>query len=260
MTYEFLTCEVFDGVAVITIDNPPANALNASLVFQLTNTFQALEGRKDVRAVVLTAAGTRFFMGGADVRDLLGFHTEEEGKRFSAQGQELMNLVEKFSAPVIAALNGFALGGGCELAMACDIRVAAESARLGQPEASLGVIPGAGATQRLPRIVGKGKAKEIMMTGELIPAEEALRIGLIERVVSDAELLPHAIDLARKIATKGPVAIRLIKKATNKGMDLPLDEALRLEMDLFGQVCACEDKDEGVNAFLEKRQPEFLNR
>lgn len=260
MTYEFLTCEIADGVAVITIDNPPANALNTALVFELKDAFCGLRIRRDVLVVVLTAAGTRFFMGGADVRELLAVHTEEEGERFSAQGHELMNMVEKFDRPVIAAVNGYALGGGCELAMACDVRVAAERAIFGQPEAGLGVIPGAGGTQRLPRLVGKGKAKEIMMTGDFLPAEEALRIGLVEHVAPDDELLGFTAALARKIAARGPAAIRLIKKAIDEGHELPLEEALRLERSLFGQVCACEDKNEGVNAFLEKREPAFLNK
>lgn len=259
MTNEFCTCEISDGVAVITIDNPPANALNTTMVFELTDAFRVLRERKDVRAVVLTGAGSRFFMGGAEVRELLDCRTEEQGARFSAQGHGLMNLVEGFDRPVIAAVNGFALGGGCELALAADFRVAAESARFGQPEAGLGVIPGAGGTQRLPRLVGKGQAKQMMMTGELISAGEALRIGLVERVVPDGELQAHVIALARKIATKGPAAIRLIKRATNEGVELPLDEALQLEMKLFGEACSSVDKDEGVNAFLEKRQPAFAD-
>ncbi len=259
MTNEFCTCEISDGVAVVTIDNPPANALNTTMVFELTGAFRALQKRRDVRAVVLTGAGSRFFMGGAEVRELLNCRTEEQGACFSAQGHELMNLVESFDRPVIAAVNGFALGGGCELALAADFRVAAESARFAQPEASLGVIPGAGGTQRLPRLVGKGQAKQMMMTGELVSAGEALRIGLVERVVPDGELQAHAISLARKIAAKGPAAIRLIKKATNEGLELPLEEALQLEMSLFGKACSSGDKDEGVNAFLEKRQPAFLD-
>lgn len=260
MTTGLLRCDVSGGVAVITIDNPPANALNSTLMLELMATFGMLHGRRDVLAVVLTAAGTRFFMGGADIRELLTVETAEEGTTFSAKGHEVMRVVEEFDRPVIAAVNGFALGGGCELAMACDIRIAAESARFGQPEANLGVIPGAGGTQRLPRLVGKGKAKEIMMTGDIISAQEALRIGLVERVVPDTELLSHSVGLAQKIAAKGPAAIRLIKKATNEGMEMPLAEGLRLETSLFGQACAFEDKKEGVNAFLERRSPAFLNK
>ncbi|MCZ7662929.1 MAG: enoyl-CoA hydratase-related protein [Thermoleophilia bacterium] len=259
MTNEFCTCEMSDGVAVVTIDNPPVNALNTGMVFELTDAFRELGERKDIRVVVLTGAGSKFFMGGAEVRELLDCRTEEEGARFSAQGQGLMDLVEGLDRPVIAAVNGFALGGGCELALAADFRVAAESARFGQPEAGLGVIPGAGGTQRLPRLVGKGQAKRMMMTGDLISAAEALRIGLVESVVPDDELQAHAISLARKIAAKGPAAIRLIKRATNEGLELPLEDALQLEMRLFGEACSSGDKDEGVNAFLEKRRPAFAD-
>lgn len=259
MTTGLVSCDISDEVAVITIDNPPANALNSTLMLELMATLEMLHSRRNVLSVVLTAAGARFFMGGADIRELLAVNTAEEGATFSAKGHEVMRAVEGFDRPVIAAVNGFALGGGCELAMACDIRIAAESARFGQPEANLGVIPGAGGTQRLPRLVGKGKAKEIMMTGDIISAEEALSIGLVERVVPDAELLSHSVGLARKIAAKGPAAIRLIKQAINEGMEMSLAEGLRLETSLFGQACAFGDKNEGVNAFLEKRSPVFLN-
>ena len=252
--------EVSDGIAVVSIDHPPANALNSQLLRELVEVFEDLETRKDVLAVIVTSAGNKFFVGGADVAELLLQNTAERGSAFSAAGHRLMNKIEEFHRPVIAAIIGYALGGGCELAMACDIRVAAQSAKFGQPEANLGVIPGAGGTQRLPRLVGKGKAKDLMMTGDIIGADEALRIGLVDRVVLDSQLMAEAKALAKKIASKGPIAVQLLKKAVNDGESLPLPDALKLEIDLFGQVCTTEDKDEGVKAFLDKRPAQFRDR
>ncbi|MCL5961335.1 MAG: enoyl-CoA hydratase-related protein [Chloroflexi bacterium] len=260
MAWEFVSYDVSEAVAVVTIDHPPANALNTRVIKELVELFTELESRKDVLAVIVTAAGNRFFVGGADIPELLDQNTVEGGSQFSVYGHRMMNKVEAFDRPVIAAINGFALGGGGELAMVCDIRMAAESARFGMPEVNLGVIPGAGGTQRLPRLVGRGRAKDLMMSGDIIDSSEALRIGLVDRVVPDAQLMTRARELASKIAAKGPVAVRLVKRAVNEGVEMPLADALKLENHLFGEACATEDKNEGVKAFLEKRPPRFRNR
>ncbi len=258
MSRQFVHAENEAGIVIVTINRPPVNALNAQLIKELIDTFDELDKDPKVSVVILTGMG-KAFIAGADIKEIPALN-EESGKEFSALGQELTNRIDAFSRPVIGAIEGLALGGGCEVALACDIRIASESAKFGQPEANLAVIAGAGGTQRLPRLVGKGKAKELLFTGEMIDAQEALRIGLVEKVVSKGEALNEAKVMAWKIQGKGPVAIALTKKAVNEGMDLPLTEGLKIERDAFGKVCASEDKNEGIKAFLEKRKPNFQGR
>ena len=258
MKHQFVHAENESGIVVITINRPPVNALNAQLIEEFIDTFDELKKDPKVSVVILTGAG-KAFIAGADIKEIPALN-EESGREFSGLGQEMTNRIDAFPRPVIGAIEGLALGGGCEVALACDIRIASENAKFGQPEANLAVIAGAGGTQRLPRLVGKGKAKELLFTGDMIDAQEALRIGLVEKVVPKGEALNEAKAMAEKIQGKGPVAIALTKKAVNDGMDLPLAEGLKIERDAFGKACASEDKNEGVKAFLEKRKPNFQGK
>ena len=259
MGREFISYEMEKATAIIVINRPPVNALNPDLMNELGEAFEEIGRNADVRAVILTGAGGRVFVAGADVNEILGYG-REEGEDFSAMGQKIINKIANFNRPVICAINGLALGGGCELAMACDIRIISEKASIGQPEAGLGVMPGAGGTQRLPRLTSPGMAKLLLFTGDGISASEALRIGLVEKVVPDDQVLNAAKEVADKIASKGPEAIKLIKRAINEGLDLPLSDALNLEGRLFGEVCSTEDKKEGITAFLEKRAPKYQGK
>ncbi len=259
MGREFISYEMEKATAIIVINRPPVNALNPDLMNELGEAFEEIGRNADVRAVILTGAGGRVFVAGADVNEILGYG-REEGEDFSAMGQKIINKIANFNRPVICAINGLALGGGCELAMACDIRIISEKASIGQPEAGLGVMPGAGGTQRLPRLTSPGMAKLLLFTGDGISASEALRIGLVEKVVPDDQVLNAAKEVADKIASKGPEAIKLIKRAINEGLDLPLSDALNLEGRLFGEVCSTEDKKESITAFLEKRAPKYQGK
>jgi enoyl-CoA hydratase len=259
MGREFISYGLEKATAIVVINRPPVNALNTALMNELGDVFEEIGRIADVRAVILTGAGSRVFVAGADVNDVLGFG-RTEGEDFSAQGQRIINKIAHFHRPVICAVNGLALGGGCELAMACDIRIMSEKASLGQPEAGLGVMPGAGGTQRMPRLVSPGMAKLLLFTGDSLSAQEALQIGLVEKVVPHDQVLNAAKEMADKIASKGPEAIRLIKCAINEGLDLPLSDALKLEGMLFGKVCSTEDKKEGITAFLEKRAPQYQGK
>lgn len=259
MGREFISYEIERATAIIVINRPPVNALNTALMNELEEVFEEIGRKDEVRAVILTGAGNRVFVAGADVNEVLGYG-REAGEDFSARGQKIINKIANFKRPVICAVNGLALGGGCELAMACDMRIMSEKASMGQPEAGLGVMPGAGGTQRLPRLVPRGMAKLLLFTGDGISASEALRIGLVEKVVPADQVLAAAKEVADKIAGKGPEAIRLIKRAINEGLDLPLSEALNLEGRLFGEVCGTEDKNEGITAFLEKRAPIYQGK
>jgi enoyl-CoA hydratase len=251
-----------DGpIATVTLNRPNVlNALNAALIAELSATFAALERDGAVRVVVLTGAGERAFAAGADIAELAALDTAIDGERKARTGQALTEAIEASRLIVIAAVNGFALGGGCELALACDIRVAAENAKFGQPEVNLGVPPGYGGTQRLTRLIGAGMASYLCLTGETIDAAEAVRIGLVQRVVPAAELAGEARRIAGAIAAKAPLAIAAVKRAIIDGANVPLDEALALEAGLFGRMIATADFREGAGAFLGKRKPSFTGR
>lgn len=255
-----LTLEVEGRIALLTVDRPQArNALNRALLGELARTFEALAERDDVSAVILTGSGDKAFVGGADIRELSELDARG-GWAFSRRGQQLFDRIERFGRPVIAAVNGYCLGGGCELAMACHLRIAARSARFGQPEVKLGLIPGYGGTQRLPRLVGQGRALELLLTGDMISADEALRIGLVNRVVDDDELLKDSRTLAARISNNGRVAVSACLDAVCTGRGLPLEQALAVEAGLFGLVCGTEDMKEGTGAFIDKREAAFKGR
>jgi enoyl-CoA hydratase len=245
---------------VVTINRPKVlNALNTQTINEIERVMLDLQRDDTARAVVLTGAGEKSFVAGADINELAVL-SPAEGQRHGRRGQSVFDLVENLGKPVIAAINGFALGGGCELAMACTMRVAAEGARLGQPEINLGIIPGYAGSQRLPRLVGKGRALEILLTGDMITAQRAYEIGLVNKVVPGAELLSEAKKLATALAAKAPLATRYILEAVNHGMEVPLADAQFLEGTLFGLVASTEDMKEGTKAFLEKRQAAWRGR
>lgn len=257
---ENLLVERDGAVATITINRPKVlNALNATTLDELRRTILALKHDDDVRVVVITGAGEKSFIAGADINELAR-QTPVSGREHARIGQHVFDLIENMGKPVIAAINGFALGGGCELAMACTLRIAADTARIGQPEINLGIIPGYAGSQRLPRLVGSGRALEILLTGDHITAQEAHRIGLVNRVVPAAELMAEVKKLAAALAAKAPVAIRYIIEAVNKGMQMAFPDAQVFEATLFGLVAATEDMREGTAAFLEKRKAEFKGR
>jgi len=257
MSYENILYEKNDGIARITFHRPKVlNALNRRTVEELRD---ALEDARDdalVRVLILTGAGEKAFVAGADIAELAE-QTPVGGKEFSLFGQAVFHLLETIGKPSICAINGFALGGGCELALAATIRLASRTARLGQPEVKLGILPGYGGSQRLARLCGKGVAHELCLTGEMIPAEEALRIGLVNHVYEPAELLPAAEAMARKIIANAPLAVKYTMEAIERGSQMPLEEGLFLEATLFGVACATADMREGTRAFLEKRPAAF---
>lgn len=250
--------EMQGDVAVVTINRPKAlNALNLAVLEQLDSMLALLEGDKATRAIVLTGAGHKAFVAGADIATMQPMNPEE-GKAFSAYGQSVMNRIAKMDTIVIAAVNGFALGGGCELAMACDFRYASPNARFGIPEVSLGVIPGFGGTQRLPRLIGIGRAMELMATGSKIDADEAYRVGLINQVVPQEELLAFCVNKAQKIAANSLSAIALGKQSIHAATELDLTRGLAYESSQFGLSFATHDQQEGMDAFMEKRKPKFI--
>ena len=260
MEKEFVRCQVEDGIAIVTIDNPSSlNALNAPTLTQLDQVFDTLTKNPGVKGVIITGGGEKSFVAGADISEFLQVKGNTAAA-FMARGQRIFDKIESFDRPVIAAINGFALGGGNELAMSCDIRIAAENAIFGQPEVNLGVIPGYGGTQRLPRLIGPGKAKEIILADERINAQEALRIGLVERVVPKGQAVEEAKKLLKKIMGKGPVAVKMAKKAINEGLGMSLRGGLDLEGYCQGVCFGSEDKDEGAKAFLEKRPAQFKGK
>ncbi len=260
MTYENLLYDKRDQIGYVTFNRPKVlNALNRKTIEELAAILADARGDAQVRVLILTGAGEKSFVAGADINELAR-RTSVDGKEFSLYGQEVFHRLETLGKPSIAAINGFALGGGCELALACSIRVASRTAKLGQPEVKLGIIPGYGGSQRLARLCGKGAAHELCLTGEMIAAEEALRIGLVNRVVEPAELIPAAEDIARKIIGNAPLAVQFAMEAIEHGMEMPLEEGLFLEAALFGLCCATEDMREGTRAFLEKRKAEFKGR
>jgi len=260
MNFKSLLIDITEGTAVVTINRPEAlNALNLEILEELAAVFDDLTRNDSVACVILTGSGGKAFVAGADIAAMQALDAVSAG-HFARLGHEVMSVIENFSKPVIAAVNGFALGGGCELAMACDIRVAAENARFGQPEVNLGVIPGFGGTLRLTRLIGKGRAKELIFTGDMINAQEAYRIGLANKVVPAEELLTVARDMATKIASKGPVAVRFAKEAVDSGLEMDLDRAGQFEANLFALCFATADQKEGMQAFLDKRPAKFTGR
>lgn len=256
MNYENLLFENRDGIASVTLNRPEKlNAINKALLAELRGCFEKIRNDRDVRAVILTGAG-RAFAAGADVKELAALDGMD-GREASRRGQDVFNLIENQGKPVIAAVRGYALGGGCELAMAATLRIAAESAVFGQPEVKLGLVPGYGGCHRLARLVGAGRALNLILTGDTISAQEAMRIGLVSRVVADGELMAAAEALARAIVSNAPVAVRLAIEAVHRGLNLSSHEAQSLEAALFGLCCATRDMKEGTQAFLEKRPARF---
>ncbi|HEV2298132.1 MAG TPA: enoyl-CoA hydratase-related protein [Candidatus Acidoferrales bacterium] len=260
MAYENLLYEVKDQIATITFNRPKVlNALNRKTVEELGDALNRAREDSAVRVLILTGAGEKSFVAGADINELAQ-RTPVDGKDFSLFGQEMFHRLETIGKPSIAAINGFALGGGCELALSCTMRIASKNARLGQPEVKLGIIPGYGGSQRLARLCGKGAAHELVLTGEMISAEEALRIGLVNHVVELADLIPIAEGIAKKIIANAPLAVKFAMEAVEHGMEMPQEEGLFLEATLFGLCCATEDMREGTSAFLEKRPAQFKGK
>jgi enoyl-CoA hydratase/carnithine racemase len=249
-----------DAVAYVTVNRPKVlNALSTPTWKDLRTAFEDARDDAAVLGVILTGAGDKAFIAGADIGEL-AHATAIDAERSSRFGQGVLDLIENLGKPVIAAINGFALGGGCETAMACTIRIAVDSAKFGQPEVTLGLLPGGGGTQRLPRLVGKGRALQLILSGEMISAQEAYRIGLVNEVVQAADLITRAETILRKIASNGPIAVKFALEATNKGVETSQAEGLLLEASYFGLCAATEDKKEGTTAFLQKRTPQFHGR
>ena len=260
MNFENLLYEKKDAIAHITFNRPKVlNALNRKTVEELREALLDARDDSSVRVLILTGAGEKSFVAGADIGELAQ-RTPVDGKDFSLFGQGVFHLLETMGKPSICAINGFALGGGCELALSCTMRVASKNAKLGQPEVKLGIIPGYGGSQRLARLCGKGMAHELCLSGEMISAEEALRIGLVNRIYEAAELLPGAEALARRIIANAPLAVKYAMEAIERGTEMPLEEGLFLEATLFGLACATDDMREGTKAFLEKRPPQFKGK
>ena len=260
MPYENILFEKKDSIAYITFNRPKVlNALNRKTVEELRGALMDARDDASVRALILTGAGEKSFVAGADISELAQ-RTPVDGKDFSLFGQNVFHLLETLGKPSICAINGFALGGGCELALSCTIRLASKTAKLGQPEVKLGIIPGYGGSQRLARLCGKGVAHELCLSGEMITAEEAQRIGLVNHIYEPAELLPAAEALAKKIIANAPLAVRYTMEAIERGIEMPQEEGLFLEASLFGLSCATEDMREGTKAFLEKRKADFKGK
>ncbi|HXI33053.1 MAG TPA: enoyl-CoA hydratase-related protein [Gemmatimonadales bacterium] len=260
MAYQTLLFDVRDGIAFVTINRPDKlNALNDQVMAELGQAADRITSDDAIRGVILTGAGPKAFVAGADIADLAK-QGPFDGKARALRGQGVLRRLETCGKPVVAAVNGFALGGGCELAMACHIRIASDSAKFGQPEVKLGIAPGYGGTQRLPRLVGKGRALQLILTGEMIDAAEAYRIGLVNKVVPAAELAAESEKLLRGILAMGPLAVRLSLEAVERGLDMSMDEGLLLEANHFGLLAATADMKEGLTAFLEKRAPKFAGR
>ena len=247
-----------DGaIATVTVNRPKAlNALNQETLEELLGCFQKLAENEAIRVVIITGSGEKAFIAGADIAFMEKL-SPLAARCFAMLGQQVLSTIENLPQPVIAAVNGFALGGGCELALACDIRLASENARFGQPEVNLGVLPGFAGTQRLPRLIGRGRANELLFTGDIIDAQEAARIGLVNRIVPQAQLLASCREMAERIASRGPVAVRLCKEAVNTGVEIDLARACQYEVDQFALCFASDEQKEGMRAFLEKRPAKF---
>ncbi|PLY02270.1 MAG: crotonase [Desulfuromonas sp.] len=260
MTFDNLLLEISEQIATITINRPQAmNALSPDTIRELGAVIKLLQERDDVHVILITGAGDKAFVAGGDI-STFAEAGPLEARGFALLAHNVLQMIETGSKPVIAVLNGYTLGGGCELAMACDVRLASDKVKIGQPEVNIGIIPGWGGTQRLPRLIGKGLALEMIMTGEMIDAAEAHRIGLVNKVYPADQLMEKARELAGKIAAKGQVSIRLTKEAVQRGLELDLEHANRYEADLFALCFDTEDQKEGMRAFLEKRSAEFKHK
>ena len=260
MTFSNILLEKKNAIAYVTVNRPKVlNALNMETMEELRAAFTDIKADTSVRVALLTGSGEKAFIAGADIGELAK-HDAVSAKEYTHRGQSVLDLIEDLGKPVIACLNGFALGGGCEIALACTMRLASENAKLGQPEVKLGIIPGYGGSQRLPRLVGKGIAMQMVLAGEMISAQEAHRIGLVNEVTAPADLIPRAEAIAAKIIANAPLAVQYALEAVNHGLEMTLAEGLYLEATLFGVCCATEDKKEGTTAFLEKRPPQFKGK
>ncbi len=260
MEFQNIILEKEDYLAVLTINRPKAlNALNGDTLFEIEAAVKDIKADPSIKVVIVTGSGDKSFVAGADITFMLPL-SPAEGRFFSDVGEKVFRQIELLEKPVIAAVNGFALGGGCELAMACDIRLAAENALFGQPEVGLGIIPGFGGTQRLPRLIGEGRAKELTYTADNVKADEAYRLGLVNHVYPQDQLMEEARKMAKKIASKAPMAVGYAKFAIGKGMQVDIDTAMSIESDMFGMCCATEDKFEGMTAFVEKRKAAFKGK
>jgi enoyl-CoA hydratase len=260
MNFKNLLLRIENKIAIVTINRPDKlNALNSATLDELKAVFMQLEKDDHVNVIVLTGSGEKAFVAGADI-SVLNKCNEDTGEEFAKKGQEIFGKIENCKKPVIAAVNGFALGGGCELALSCHIRIASENAKFGQPEVNLGIIPGYGGTQRLARLINTGRAAEYILTGDMITAEEALRIGLINKITNQAQLLEEAVNLADKISSKGQIAVRAALRSVVSINNITQKEGLVLEAQLFGSCCGTKDFEEGTSAFLEKRKPVFINK
>jgi enoyl-CoA hydratase len=260
MSPQNLTLEIRDRVARLTVNRPEKlNALNRATLQEMEQAFAECSSDPAVGLVILTGSGSKAFIAGADINELAE-QTPVEGREYARYGQRLFQRIESLGKPVLAAINGYALGGGCEIALACTLRFASSTARFGQPEVNLGLIPGYGGTQRLSRLVGRGKAQELILTGEMIDAAEALRIGLVNQVFSPEELIPKTEAVASIILSRGPLAVRYAMEAIHLGMNMRLEEGLDYEATLFSVLCSSKDMKEGTRAFLEKRKPKFEGR
>lgn len=253
-----LNLTIEDNVGILKLNNPPVNVLNKAILTQLSTLLDEIKNNSEIKVIVLTGEGSAF-AAGADIKSMPALKAAE-GEQMALYGQEVFNKLENLEKISICAINGVALGGGLELAMSCDIRIISEKAKVGQPEINLGIIPGYGGTQRLTRLVGKPKAKEIVLTGENLSGQEAYDLGIATKITSPDDLMNTALELAKKIASKGQVAVRAAKKAIDEGFEQNLSEALKTEAKYFGLVCDSEDKNEGVIAFMEKRKPNFQDK
>ena len=259
--WENIKTEISDRVAVLTVDHPPVNSFNTQVVTELEQAMDELLADDEVKVVIITGGGTRAFIAGADIPEIKAALEQSDGlKETTGQGQALFLKIEKATKPIIAAINGFCLGGGMELAMSCHMRVCSDRAQLGQPEINLGIIPGWGGTQRLPRLANRGKAIEMILTGDMITAQDAYRLGLVNKVVPHDAVLKEAQGLARKIASKSKLPVAAALRAITEGLAVPIQEGLKIEADEFDKLGSSEDAREGVSAFLEKRPPQFKDK
>lgn len=259
MEYSNLLIELKEGIAILTINNPQSlNALNTAILKELNSAIESLREVKDLRVLIITGVG-KAFVAGADIKEMSGLNAVS-GKEFGRIGSDVFRAIETFDVPVIAAVNGFALGGGCELALACDIRVASENAKFGQPEVGLGIIPGFSGTQRLSKIIGEGNAKELIFTGDIIDVQQAYRVGLVNKIAPAEELLDVAMGIAGKIAKNAPIAVKFAKQAINIGSNVDIDSGIAVENNLFGLCFSTEDQKNGMQAFIKREKCTFENR